>query len=70
MKGELDPKTGTELTTDEKRDAASTKPHTLSHNASVYMCKITDISVPENISSIEKCKFEELKTMVVYRGVA
>ena len=68
MRGELDLKILKERTEDEKRDVALLKPHNFLCNPAPNMIKIKGISLPENMSSFEEFKVEELKSIVIWRG--
>ena len=61
-------KIDTELTANEKRDDLLMQPHNLLCNSTVDRDKINGVSLPENSSSIEECKVEEWKAMIVCRG--
>jgi len=68
MNGESNTKTGKELTAEEKRDVTSVQPHNLQHNSATDREKINGISLPENKQSLNDCKVEELKAMIICRG--
>ena len=68
MRGDLNPKTVSEFTSDEKRKIAAIQPHNLLHNSAARRENISGCSLPRDRTTVADCKVEELKAMVVARG--
>jgi hypothetical protein len=65
MRGDLNPKSLSAFTGDEKRKIGVIQPHNLFHNSAVRQENISGCSLPTDRTTVTDCKVEELKVMVI-----
>ena len=67
MKGDIDPKTCANFTTEQRAKIDSVRSHNMKHNSSADRSKINGLSLPEG-KTLEECTVDELKRMIIQRG--
>ena len=68
MRGDLNPTTVSEFTSNEKRKIGAIQSHNLLHNSAARWENISGCSLPRDRTTVADCEVEELKAIVVARG--
>ena len=68
LNGNSDPKTRSEFTPAQKMTIESFHHHNLLHNSTAKREEINELSLPEGKATLNECKVDELKVMVIARG--